>query len=134
MARVFQINKGVSRPIVFKGLKAQYIAYLAIGLVLLLITFAVLYILGLSLFVVLPVILGLGTLLFYGVFTLSRRFGQYGLMKYLAKRSLPKVIIFRSRRAFTSLKAGSGRPVGIWSGGRVKSQQRRNGLGKDLRG
>jgi len=44
MSSIYQINKGVSKPIVFKGLKAQYIAYLAIGLVFLLVAFAVLYI------------------------------------------------------------------------------------------
>jgi len=104
MASVYQINKGVNKPIVFKGLKAQYIAYLAVGLVLLLISFAVLYISGVSLLVVLPLMLLLGTLLFISTFRLSHRFGQHGLMKYLAKRGLPKALKFRSRRLFTSLK------------------------------
>lgn len=104
MASLYSINKGVSRPIIFKGLKAQYIAYLAIGLVLLLISFAVLYISGLSLFLVLPLILLLGTLLFVVTFRLSQRFGEFGLMKFLAKRSLPLSIRFRSRRLFTTLK------------------------------
>lgn len=104
MASVYQINKGVSRPIVFKGLKAQYIAYLAIGLVLLLISFAVLYISGVSLFIVLPLIFVLGTVLFVATFRLSQRFGEHGLMKYLARRSLPESMKFRSRRLFTNLK------------------------------
>jgi hypothetical protein len=38
MASVYQINKGVGKPIVFRGLKAQYIAYLAVGLVVLLVS------------------------------------------------------------------------------------------------
>lgn len=104
MASVYHINKGVNKPIVFKGLKAQYIAYLAVGLVLLLISFAVLYISGVSLFIVLPLILLLGTGLFISTFRLSHRFGQFGLMKYLAKRGLPKSLKFRSRRLFTTLK------------------------------
>jgi hypothetical protein len=104
MASIYQINKGVSKPIVFKGLKAQYIAYLAIGLVLLLLTFAILYISGLSLFFVLPLISVSGTLLFVMTFRLSHRFGEHGLMKYLAKKGLPKYIRFRSRRIFTTLK------------------------------
>jgi hypothetical protein len=108
---IYQINKGVSRPIVFQGLKAQYIAYLAIGLVLLLIAFAVLYIAGLSLFIVLPVVIGSGTTLFFSVFYLSRRFGEHGLMKYLAKRNLPDHLKFRSRRLFTGLKSKSYIPV-----------------------
>lgn len=104
MGAVYQINKGVSKPIVFKGLKAQYIAYLAIGLVLLLLSFAILYISGLSILIVLPLILILGTTLFMVTFRLSHRFGEHGLMKYLAKKGLPIYIRFSSRRLFTSLK------------------------------
>jgi len=103
MAVVYQINKGVSKPIVFKGLKAQYIAYLAIGLVLLLLTFAVLYISGLSLLLILPLIGVLGTGLFFFTFRLSHKFGEHGLMKYFAKKGLPAYIRFNSRRIFTSL-------------------------------
>ncbi len=104
MSSVYQINRGVDKPIQFKGLKAQYIAYLAIGLVLLLISFAVLYICGLSLFIILPVIIGLGTALFFSVFHLSHKYGEHGLMKYFAKRSLPRYLKFNSRRIFTGLK------------------------------
>lgn len=104
MAAIYQINKGVSRPIVFKGLKAQYIAYLAIGLVLLLLSFAILYISGLSLLLVMPLILILGSALFVVTFRLSHRFGEHGLMKYLSKKALPGYIRFSSRRLFTGLK------------------------------
>ncbi|SFA58492.1 protein of unknown function [Pedobacter suwonensis] len=103
MASIYQINKGVSKPIVFKGLKAQYIAYLAVGLVLLLISFAILYILGVSLLVIMPVILGLGSALIFTVTRLSHKFGKYGLLKYFAKRSLPHYLKFNSRKLFTSL-------------------------------
>jgi hypothetical protein len=106
MASIYHINKGVSKPIVFKGLKAQYIAYLAIGLVLLLIVFSVLYISGLSLMILVPLILTLGTALFFVTYRLSHRFGEHGLMKYLAKRNLPDCLKFRSRRLFTQLKKG----------------------------
>lgn len=104
MASVYQINKGINKPIVFKGLKAQYIAYLAGGIVLLFIAFAILYISGLSLFIVLPLISGLGIVLFFTVFRLSHRFGEHGLMKYFAKKSLPNYIRFQSRGLFTELK------------------------------
>ncbi|TKC04335.1 DUF4133 domain-containing protein [Pedobacter frigoris] len=106
MASVYRINKGVSKPIVFKGLKAQYIAYLAVGLVFLLVLFAALYISGLSLFVVLPLILSLGSGLFFTVFRLSHRFGEHGLGKYFAKRGIPRFIRFSSRRVFIALKGG----------------------------
>ena len=107
MASIYQINKGVSRPIEFKGLVGAYIAYLAVGLVFLLVLFAALYILGASLWVVLPLVFGLGSLLFFAVFRLSHRFGEHGLMKFFAKRGVPLFICFRSRRIFTSLKGGA---------------------------
>lgn len=104
MSSVYQINKGINKPIEFKGLRAQYIAYLAVGLVLLLISFAILYICGLSLFIILPVILGLGGGLFFTVFRLSHKYGEHGLMKYFAKRQLPVYLKFNSRKVFTSLR------------------------------
>jgi hypothetical protein len=94
----------VSKPIVFKGLKAQYIGYMAVGLVLLLIGFAVLYISGLPLMFILPFIGCLGTILLVTVNKLSKRFGEHGLKKYFAHKRLPKTIRYRSRREFTSLK------------------------------
>jgi len=104
MSAVYQVNKGVSRPIVFKGLIAQYIAYLAIGLVALLLLFVVLYVAGMSIIFLLPVILLLGLALFFGVYRLSSKFGEHGLMKFLAYRSLPIGLVFRSRRLFTGMK------------------------------
>ncbi|WP_130857934.1 DUF4133 domain-containing protein [Olivibacter jilunii] len=104
MGSVYPINKGVSQPIVFKGLRAQYIIYLAIGLVALLILFAILYVLGISLIIILPLIILLVGAHFSLISYLSHRFGTHGLMKYMAKRRLPRSIRFRSRRMFTSLK------------------------------
>ena len=40
MGTVYQINKGLNRPISFKGLKVQYIAYLGDGLVALLLIYS----------------------------------------------------------------------------------------------
>lgn len=101
---VFVINKGVSKPMVFKGLKAQYIAYLAVGLVGLLVGFAVLYICGVSLWIILPLILGLGLALFVLVFRLSHRFGEHGLMKHFARKQLPANLKINSRKVFINLK------------------------------
>lgn len=109
MSSIYQINKGINKPIEFNGLHGQYIAYLAIGLVLLLISFALLYILGASLVLVMPLILGLGGGLFFGVMSLSKRFGVHGLSKHLAKRGLPGYVKFSSRRVFTGLKQGGER-------------------------
>ncbi len=61
---VYKINKGINKPIEFKGLKEQYIWYLGGGLICLLILFAIPYICGLNTFVCLALILVLGTGLF----------------------------------------------------------------------
>ena len=100
---VYQINKGINRPIEFKGLKAQYIWYLGGGLLALLIIFAILYIIGIPPILCVLVILIAGTGLFIHVYKLSRKYGQHGMMKELAKRSIPPVIKIRSRKLFTNL-------------------------------
>ncbi|WP_316795335.1 DUF4133 domain-containing protein [Pedobacter agri] len=106
MANVYQINKGVSRPIEFKGLKGVYIGVLAAGLVFLLVGFAVLYILRVPLLILVPVVAFVGAGLFISVFRLSARFGVHGLGKFLARRSVPGYIRFNSRRLFVCLKGG----------------------------
>lgn len=104
MNSVYTINKGINRPIEFKGLKAQYIAYLATGLVSLLVFFVVIYILGVNMFVCLSLVVILGTLLFVLVYRLSDTYGQYGLLKAMAKRSLPPALKFSSRTLFLKLQ------------------------------
>ena len=47
---VYKINKGINKPVEFRGLKAQYIWYLGGGLVILLILFAILYVIGINTF------------------------------------------------------------------------------------
>jgi len=89
---VYQINKGINKSIEFKGLKAQYIWYLGGGLVVLLIFFAIIYIIGLNIFFCLALIVSLATALFMYVYKLSRTYGEHGLMKKVAKKSVPNVI------------------------------------------
>jgi len=45
---IYVINKGINQPLVIKGLKAQNIDYLGVGLVMLLILFATLYVMGIN--------------------------------------------------------------------------------------
>ena len=93
---VYTINKGINKPIEFKGLKAQYIGYLAVGLLVLLILFAILYISGVNMFICLGLILVLGTALFMTVFRLSAKYGEYGLLKVTARRSIPVSVTCRT--------------------------------------
>ncbi len=96
----YQINKGINKPIEFKGLKAQYIGYLGAGLVTLLILFAVLYLAGAPVYLCVMTIAGAGTTLFFKVFGLSHKYGEHGLMKRNARRYLPSCLQFKSRKLF----------------------------------
>ena len=107
MASIYQINKGINKPIEFKGLKAQYIGYLALGLVILLIVFASLYIIGLNLMICIGIIAICGTALFLKVYALSRKYGEYGLLKKAAKQYIPSFIKFQSRKVFLQLNPNS---------------------------
>ncbi|SRR5258706_5234401 len=104
MSSVYKINKGINKPIEFKGLKAQYIAYLAGGLITLLVLFAILYITGVNMFVCLFLIGGIGVILFMSVYRMSEKYGQYGLLKKLAKRGIPDSIRGKTRTLFLELK------------------------------
>ncbi|MGZ3749650.1 MAG: DUF4133 domain-containing protein [Flavisolibacter sp.] len=98
MNSIYAINKGINKPIEFKGFKAQYIWYLGGGLLILLILFAILYICDVNTFVCLGLIISLGVVLVIYVRRLSHKYGQYGLMKEWARRFTPKIIRIRSTR------------------------------------
>jgi len=97
---IYNINKGVNEPVKFKGLKAQYIWYLGGGLVILLVIFAILYMVGVNAFICIGIIGGAGTYLFVKVYKMSNTYGEYGIMKKTARRMLPDVIRNNSRKHF----------------------------------
>lgn len=101
---VYRINKGINKPIEFKGLKAQYIWYLGGGVMGLLVVFAILYIVGINVYACLAIIAVLGGLLFSSVYHLSNTYGEHGLTKRFAKSGIPVLLISRSRRHFLKLK------------------------------
>lgn len=107
MASIYNINKGINKPIEFKGLKAQYIGYLGIGLVILLVLFAVMYIIGINLLVCILIISASGTGLFITVYRLSYKYGEFGLLKKAAKQYIPSYIRFKSRSLFIQLNRNS---------------------------
>ncbi|MBC5862867.1 DUF4133 domain-containing protein [Flavobacterium turcicum] len=101
---VYQINKGINQSIEFKGLKAHYIWYLGGGIIVLMILFVVLYIIGLPSFVCIGIIGLLGALLVFKIYKMSRKYGEFGMMKALAKRQVPKAIRVQSRKIFKMQK------------------------------
>jgi hypothetical protein len=103
MATVYEINKGINRSIEFRGIKAQYIMYLAAGLVGLLLLFAILYMTGVSIYICLGIVLPAGGGLFMTVQHYSKKYGEHGLLKKAAQRQLPLCIQSRSRKFFNQL-------------------------------
>lgn len=97
---VYLINKGINQSIEFKGLKAQYIWYLGGGVVLLMILFALMYVVGFPSIICIGLIGILGTVLVVKIYRMSNQYGEYGLMKALAKKQIPKHIKVYSRRCF----------------------------------
>ncbi len=89
MSCFYHIHKGINQPIEFRGLKAQYIWWLGGGLALLVLLFAFLYIVGVSLFVCVLLIFGLGAGLFSFVYRMSKQYGEYGMMKKVARKYVP---------------------------------------------
>lgn len=102
---IYKINKGINKPIEFKGLKAQYIWYLGAGVLALLILFALLYILGINPFICLGIVGVSGTLLVIQIYRLSQQYGEHGLSKKLAYRKVPHAIRLKSRTVFRKEKS-----------------------------
>jgi purine-cytosine permease-like protein len=103
MATVYEINKGINKSIEFKGIKAQYITYMAVGLVALLVLFGILHVMGLNLYISLAIVLICGVILTVTIQRFSNTYGENGLAKKLASMKLPKELISRSRKVFIQL-------------------------------
>ena len=101
---VYHIHKGINRPIVFRGLRAQYILYAGGILVGDLLLFAILYISGVSSWICLPFTITLAAAGILAVYRLSHRYGEFGLLKHRAARRLPPALRSHSRHPFIHLK------------------------------
>lgn len=114
---VLEINKGINRPMVFKGFKAQYITYLGIGLVSCLLLFVILYMIGVHVYLTLGIILPSATAFFVYLQKLSTTHGEHGLLKHTANKRLPHSLNCQSAHLFKQLtnqhenkKTGTGIP------------------------
>lgn len=97
MATVYRINKGVNASFEFKGLKAQYITYLAIGLIVILVAFAICYMMELPLYITVPAVAGMVGVLVSRTYRMSRKYGEHGLAKLQAHKMAPSLITCHQR-------------------------------------
>lgn len=100
MAAVYQVNRGINKSMEFKGLKAQYIWYLAGGLVGSLLIYAVLYVVKVNNYLCMAVAFGAGGSSIGIAYRFSNKYGEHGLMKRRARRGVPKVLKSNSRKVF----------------------------------
>ncbi len=102
MSSVYKINKGINQPIEFRGLKAHYIWWLGVGIVSLLVLFTLLFIAGVKMIICVLFVFVLGASLFFYVYKISKRYGEHGMMKKMAKKYIPRHLrqISRHSREF----------------------------------
>lgn len=97
----YSINRGIGRPVEFKGLRSQYLFIFAGGLLAVFVAFVVMYMVGINQWIC----IGFGCIsalvLVYLTFTLNDKYGTYGLMKLFARRNHPRYII--NRKAISRL-------------------------------
>lgn len=93
----YNINKGIGQSVEFKGLKAQYLFFFAGGLLAIFVLFVILFLAGVNQWVCIGTGVVSASLLVWQTFALNRRFGEYGLMKLMAKRSRPRFLINRKK-------------------------------------
>lgn len=97
---VYKINKGINKSIEFKGFKAQYIWYMVIVILCLLFVFALLYFLEINHYISLIVCVGGGFTAFHKVYAMSKKYGEHGLSKMIARKRIPNVLKSIDRSIF----------------------------------
>jgi Domain of unknown function (DUF4133) len=101
---VYPINRGINRPLEFRGLKAQYILYGGAIITGDMVLFAILYISGVTPWFCLALVGILGFAGIGRVYYLSNTYGPFGLLKRRAARKIPVAIRCNSVILFINLK------------------------------
>ncbi len=100
----FPLNKGINKPVEFKGLVGKYLAYLAGGVGAVFLLALTLFISGVNSYFVLALSGALGFGVITRVFSLNHKYGEHGAMKESAKSQQPNYIVNRDARLFRNLK------------------------------
>ena len=100
----YHLNKGVNKPVEFKGLVgSRYIFLLLGGLGGVFLGYIVLHVAGVNSYLTLPLAIGSAFFWVTRVFALSAKYGEHGAMKQQAKSRQPKRIVNRNPRLFKDL-------------------------------
>lgn len=101
---MFEVNKGINKPVEFKGFKAQYIYYLAGGVLGMVILYTILYSIGLPTYLVALVAIGGFAGYVYYLSIMNKKHGEHGLKKATANARQPKAVTVRSTKVFKVLR------------------------------
>ena len=107
----YPINKGIGRPVEFKGLKAQYLFIFCGGLLALFVLFVILYMVGIDQWVCVGFGVASSSVLVWQTFALNARYGEHGLMKLGAARMRPRHVLHRRRVSNLLRRKKKGRNV-----------------------
>jgi hypothetical protein len=97
----YPINKGIGKPVEFKGLKSQYLFIFAGGLLSIFVLFVILYLAGVGQWISIGFGVIAASLLVWQTFALNAKYGEFGLMKLGAIRNHPDYLL--NRKSFTRL-------------------------------
>ena len=109
----YPVNKGIGRPVEFKGLKAHYLLLFAGGLLAAFILFVILYMAGAGQWLCIGFGASSASALVWLTFRLNAKYGEHGLMKLGAARMRPRYLLHRRKtaRMFKQRKKKKGRTV-----------------------
>lgn len=91
----YPVNRGIGKPVEFKGLKSQYLFIFAGGLLAVFVVFIILFMAGVNQWVCIGFGVTAALLLVWQTFRLNERYGTHGLMKIAARKRHPRLIINR---------------------------------------
>ena len=83
----YPVNRGIGKPVEFKGLKSQYLFIFCGGLLAVFVVFIVLFMAGVNQWICIGFIVSASLLLVWQTFRLNAKYGTHGLMKEIGRAS-----------------------------------------------
>lgn len=93
----YSINRGIGKPVEFKGLKSQYLFIFAGGLLSVFVLFVIMYMVGIPQWFCIGFGVVAASILVWQTFAMNAKYGEHGLMKVGAVKSHPKYLLNRRR-------------------------------------
>lgn len=93
----YSINRGIGKPVEFKGLKSQYLFIFAGGLLSVFVLFVIMYMVGIPQWFCIGFGVVAASILVWQTFAMNAKYGEHGLMKVEAVKSHPKYLLNRRR-------------------------------------